>query len=173
MQLNSFMKKYYCIFTLFYTIALFCSLSHFCRRYTKSYSFIWSLIVPVCKVSHQPVLGLSLINKGITVTWFNWKFWPFLNIVTSKATIRTPYSSCVWWGCPTLTHISYCCSKLCDTQSLSSVISTMSPISVCNTSQMFSLFLQAFSFNFSYGWKSHTFRLWLAESYTICHWKQL
>ena len=34
---DSFMKKYYCIFTVFYTIALFCSLSHFCRRYTKSH----------------------------------------------------------------------------------------------------------------------------------------
>ena len=114
MQLNSFMKEYYCIFTLFYTIALFCFLSHFCRRYTKSYSFICSLIVPVCEVSHLPVLGLSFINKGIADTWFNWKFWPFLNIVISEATIHTPYSSCMWWGCPTLTHISYCCSKLCD-----------------------------------------------------------
>jgi hypothetical protein len=97
----------------------------------EAYSFICSLIVPVCKVSCHPLLDISLISKGITVTWINRKFWPFLNIVISKATVHTPCSSCMWWGCPTLTHILYCCSKLCDTLGLPSVIYTItSPISV-------------------------------------------
>ena len=37
------------------------------KVHKKASSFICSLI-PVCKVGCQPVLGLSLINKGITVT---------------------------------------------------------------------------------------------------------